>query len=331
MFFNLNCLKNVFFFKLATWRLQLHHQRWLCSFIFKKKTLCCSKITLLCNPSCEKYSIKTFYDGPQDENSLMKHCSLTAAPLYFTLPPFHSSVSCWWTAWPCTATAAPSASRWRRSWSNSPETSTVPFRWETSVWRSAAHSHSRQLERTISTAGVKGTSRGGKEKKKCKIPNVSGGRHFCPFWTWMQQNRWRDVWGGGSWSDGSSCSVPSLCVQSSQSASSSEDSCEGAQAYPPTPPIMLQVSCKSCAQLTVRITSSGEPHGAACVSVVVPPDLRRRFDCSGLPLKLLSSRFDSSLTPRRSILVQQMERFLNLLNSTYPSAKRACRKDGKKW
>lgn len=145
-------------------------------YIKKKKTLqCCSRRTFLSNPSCENYSIKTFYDGPQDESSLMKHCSLTAAPLYFTLPLFRSSVSCWWTAWPCTATAAPSASRWRRSWSSSPETSTVPFRWETSVWRSAAHS------RTVWEC-VKGTSRGGKEKeKKSKIPNLSGRRRFCPF------------------------------------------------------------------------------------------------------------------------------------------------------
>lgn len=166
-------------------------------------------------------------------------------------------------------------------------------------------SNSRQLKRTISTAGVKGTSRGGKEKKKCKIPNrgvfVLFG-HEC------------------SRTGGGMCEVEArglmdlpvlspLCVQSSQSASSSEDSCEGAQAYPPTPPIMLQVSCKSCAQCSTT-----------CVSVVVPSDLRRHFDCSGLPLKLLSSNFDSSLTPRRGILVQQMERFSNLFNSTYPSA-----------
>lgn len=118
----------------------------------------------------------------------MKHCSLTTAPLYFTLPLFRSSVSCWWTAWPCTATAAPSASRWRRSWSNSPETSTVPFRWEKNVWKSAAHSHRVGSSSEPFPPPVwKGRVEGGKEKKKCKIPNLSGRRHFCPFWTWMQR------------------------------------------------------------------------------------------------------------------------------------------------
>lgn len=84
-------------------------------------------------------------------------------------------------------------------------------------------SHSRQLERTVSTAGVKGTSRGEKEKKKkCQIPDLSGRRRFCPFWTRMQhlgrvaaeevegRVRWRLEVGTA---DGSPCSVSSLCAE----------------------------------------------------------------------------------------------------------------------
>ena len=37
-------------------------------------------------------------------------------------------------------------------------------------------------------------------------------------------------------------------LQSAQSGSGVTDSCEGTQVYPPTPPIMLQVSCRSALQ-----------------------------------------------------------------------------------
>ena len=54
------------------------------------------------------------------------------------------------------------------------------------------------------------------------------------------------------------CVCPSL--QSSQPGGGPTDSCEGSQAFPPTPPIMLQVNCPS-------ITERGEGRG----SVWPPP------------------------------------------------------------
>lgn len=130
--------------------------------------------------------------------------------------------------------------------------------------------------------------------------------------------------GGGSRSDGSSCSVPSLCAELAVSRQLGGQ-LRGRAGLP----------SNAAHHVTGELQESRSAHSAyhklrgASWSHICQRSCSTRpaFDCSGLPLKLLSSNFDSSL---RGILVQQMERFSNLFNSTYPSAKRARRKDGKK-
>lgn len=85
--------------------------------------------------------------------SLQLLCILIPELLRLSLLP---PVSCWWTAWPSTETGVPSASRWRRSWSNSPETSTVLFRWEKDFLEvGSTLSHCQHLQRTQLPAPVK--------------------------------------------------------------------------------------------------------------------------------------------------------------------------------
>lgn len=169
-----------------------------------------------------------------------------------------SPVFCWWTAWPFTGTAVPSASRWRRNWSNSPETSTVLFRCGKHFWKLfCTHSCCQHLEHTarvVWKTQVKGGRRKTHTSIRSSVVPGAGVRLFLKWWLIVcfclpaeevEGNEITNVvWGHivSWWRRQPGNSLLSF-LQSSQSGSGVTDSCEGAQLYPATPPIMLQVNC----------------------------------------------------------------------------------------